>query len=215
MVELFVSAFSSILSVKILFLVILGTVVGIIFGAIPGLTATMAVALCLPLTFGMGPIEGMAILLSLYIGGISGGLISAILIKIPGTPSSIATTFDGYPLAERGEAGKALGVGIVYSFLGGMVGFLTLFFIAPPLAEVALRFGPYEYFSIAIFSLTLISSLSGKSMVKGLASGLIGVFFASVGPAPIDTLPRFTYGIHALEGGFNLLPALIGLFAVS
>lgn len=215
MLEMFYVGFSQILALKPLILIFLGVGVGIVFGAIPGLTATMAVALFLPLTFGMHPVDGMALLIGLYIGGVSGGLISAILINIPGTPSSIATTFDGYPMAEKGEAGKALGAGIFYSFLGGWFSFLVLFFIAPPLADVALKFGPPEYFSIAIFSLTLIASLSTGSTIKGLMSGIVGVLLSCVGTAPIDAFPRFTFGFHELDGGFNLLPALVGLFAIT
>lgn len=215
MFEMFGIGFSAIMSMKTLTLILTGVGVGIIFGAIPGLSATMAVALCLPITFGMGPIEGMALLVSLYIGGISGGLIAAILLKIPGTPSSIATTFDGAPLAENGAAGKALGVGIFFSFLGGLFSFIVLFFIAPPLAELSLKFGPFEYFAIAVFSLTMIASLAGNSLIKGIISGLIGVTLAFVGMAPIDSATRFTFGFHEFDNGFNLLPALIGLFAVS
>jgi len=215
MLEMFYIGFSQILALKPLILIFLGVGVGIIFGAIPGLTATMAVALFLPLTFGMHPVDGMSLLIGLYIGGVSGGLISAILINIPGTPSSIATTFDGYPMAEKGEAGKALGAGIFYSFLGGWFSFLVLFFIAPPLADIALKFGPPEYFSIAIFSLTLIASLSTGSTIKGLMSGIVGLLLSCVGTAPIDAFPRFTFGFHELDGGFNLLPALVGLFAIT
>jgi putative tricarboxylic transport membrane protein len=215
MLEMFYIGFSQILALKPLILIFLGVGVGIIFGAIPGLTATMAVALFLPLTFGMHPVDGMSLLIGLYIGGVSGGLISAILINIPGTPSSIATTFDGHPMAERGEAGKALGAGIFYSFLGGWFSFLVLFFIAPPLADIALKFGPPEYFSIAIFSLTLIASLSTGSTIKGLMSGIVGLLLSCVGTAPIDAFPRFTFGFHDLDGGFNLLPALVGLFAIT
>jgi putative tricarboxylic transport membrane protein len=215
MLEIFYIGFSQILALKPLILIFLGVGVGIIFGAIPGLTATMAVALFLPLTFGMHPVDGMSLLIGLYIGGVSGGLISAILINIPGTPSSIATTFDGHPMAERGEAGKALGAGIFYSFLGGWFSFLVLFFIAPPLADIALKFGPPEYFSIAIFSLTLIASLSTGSTIKGLMSGIVGLLLSCVGTAPIDAFPRFTFGFHDLDGGFNLLPALVGLFAIT
>ncbi|MGE4284727.1 MAG: tripartite tricarboxylate transporter permease [Clostridia bacterium] len=215
MFELFVVGFASVLNLKIMFLIILGVGVGIVFGAIPGMTATMAVALCLPLTFGMSPVEGMSLLVALYIGGVSGGLISAILLKIPGTPSSIATCFDGHPMAANGQAGKALGAGIVFSFLGGLFSIAALIFIAPPLAEFALRFGPFEYFSIAIFSLTMISSLSGDSLAKGLLTGMIGMAIATVGSAPIDSYPRFTLGFSELDAGFDLLPALIGLFAIS
>ncbi|MBZ4646212.1 MAG: hypothetical protein JG777_1701 [Clostridia bacterium] len=215
MLEMFIAGFGAIFTVKAIILIVVGVAVGIIFGAIPGLTATMAVALCLPITFGMEPVHGMALLIGLYIGGVSGGLISAILLKIPGTPSSIATCFDGHPMAAKGEAGKALGVGIFFSFLGGLFSFFILFFIAPPLAEVALKFGPFEYFAIAIFSLTMIASLAGNSLAKGLASGMIGMALALIGTAPIDAYPRFTFGISELDAGFDLLPALIGLFAIS
>jgi putative tricarboxylic transport membrane protein len=215
MFEMFAVGFAQILSAKALFLIAMGVAVGIVFGAIPGLTATMAVALCLPLTFGMRAVEGMALLVGLYIGGVSGGLISAILINIPGTPSSIATTFDGAPMARKGLAGKALGAGLFFSFLGGWFSFFILFFISPPLARIALRFGPFEYFAIAVFSLTLIATLSTGSMVKGLMSGLVGVILSCVGSAPIDAYPRFTFGYYELDGGFNLLPALVGLFAIS
>lgn len=196
-------------------MIFIGVVVGIIFGAIPGLTATMGIGLCLPLTFGMNPVVAMALLCGLYIGGISGGLISAILLNIPGTPSSIATCFDGHPLADKGEAGKALGVGITYSFLGGLFSFLVLFLMAPPLANVALKFGPFEYFALAVFSLTLIASLAGESLAKGLASGLLGFMLAMFGMAPVDAFPRFTFGVHSLDNGFDMLPVLIGLFAIS
>ena len=215
MFEMFAIGFSQVLTLKAFFLIFSGVTIGIVFGAIPGLTATMAVALCLPLTFGMVPVEGMSLLIGLYIGGVSGGLITAILLKIPGTPASIATTFDGHPMAQKGEAGKAIGTGVLFSFLGGMFSFFILFFISPPLARIALRFGPPEYFALAIFSLTLIASLSSGSTIKGLISGVIGILFSCVGSAPIDAFPRFTFGIYELDGGFSLLPALVGLFAIS
>ncbi|WP_261177116.1 tripartite tricarboxylate transporter permease [Anaerobacillus sp. CMMVII] len=193
----------------------MGTALGLIFGSIPGLTATMAVAICLPITYAMGPSQGMSLLMGLYIGGVSGGLIPAILLKLPGTPSSIATTFDGFPMAQKGEAGKAFGLAIVFSFLGGLLSIIALTLISPPLAGVALKFGPFEYFAITVFALTLISSLSDGSIVKGVLSGLIGISLAMVGSAPIDAFSRFTFGFKQLDAGFNLLPVLIGLFAVS
>ncbi len=205
----------SILSVHTIGLIFFGTVLGIIFGAIPGITVTMGVALFLPITFGMRPIDGLSLMMGLYIGGTSGGLIPAILLKIPGTPASIATTFDGYPMAVNGEAGKALAVGVLFSFLGGMFSLVVLMLISPLLAEFALQFGPYEYFSIAVFSLTMISSLSGKSLSRGFVSAILGMIFAFVGMSPITAFPRFTFGISALDAGFSLLPALIGLFAIS
>jgi len=190
-------------------------ILGLIFGSIPGLTATMAIAICLPITYGMDPVAGMSMLMGLYIGGVSGGLIPAILLKLPGTPSSIATTFDGYPMAQKGEAGKAFSFAIVSSFLGGLISIIALIIISPPLGRVALEFGPFEFFAIVVFSLTLISSLSGDSMVKGILSGALGMSFAMVGSAPIDAFPRFTFGFSSLDAGFDLLPVLIGLFAVS
>lgn len=215
MLELFLAGFAAVLTLKALALIVLGVVVGIVFGSIPGLTATMAVALCIPLTFGMDIVAALSLLVGLYVGGVSGGLISAILINIPGTPSSVATCFDGAPMAKRGEAGKALGIGIVFSFWGGLLSVFALMFIAPPLSTIALKFGPFEYFAIAVFSLTLIASLSGKSMAKGLLASLIGMTMAFVGIAPVDATERFTFGIDQLASGFDLLPVLIGLFAVA
>jgi len=215
MLDLFAAGFASVLTLGSLFMIVLGVFVGIIFGSIPGLTTTMAVALCLPLTFGMPPAIAMSLLMGLYIGGTSGGLISAILINIPGTPASVATCWDGHPMASRGEAGKALGAGVVFSFLGTLLSIVALVFIAPPLAELALLFGPVEYFALALFALTMIGTLAGKQLTKGIIVGLLGLILAFVGMAPIDAYPRFTFGIHDLDGGFDILPALIGLFAVS
>ena len=171
---------------KCLILVFICVGVGIIFGAIPGLTATTAIAMFLPVTYTLDTNTSIAILVALYIGGISGGLISAILLNIPGTPSSIATCFDGRPLALKGEAGKALGVGIVYSFLGTMVSIFLLMLIAKPLSDFTIKFGPWEYFAVTFFSLSLVAGLAGKNIVTGLLSAVIGMMFATVGAAPID-----------------------------
>ncbi len=215
MLELIGVGFAEVASVGTILLIVAGVTLGIIFGSIPGLSATMAIALCLPLTYGMTPINGMALLIGLYIGGVSGGLVAAILLRIPGTPSSVATCFDGYPLAVKGQAGKALGVGIFFSFLGTIFGVVILMMIAPALARVALKFSFYEYFAVGVFSMTMMAGLISGSVVKGLASGAIGLMFAMVGSAPIDGLPRLTLGFHALDGGFDILPVLIGLFAIS
>ena len=141
----------------------IGVIVGIIFGSIPGLTATMAIVMFLPVTYTLTSTQGISMLIALYIGGISGGLISAILLNIPGTPSSVATCFDGRPLAEKGQAAKALGVGVVFSFIGTVIGVLLLIVISPLLAGLAIKFGPYEYCSLAIFSLSLV--IDRKSVV--------------------------------------------------
>lgn len=209
------SAFLSICQPVSLLLMIGGVIVGIIFGSIPGLSASMAVALMLPLTFSMSSSLGMNVLVAVYIGGISGGLISAILLNMPGTASSIATTFDGYPMAKKGEAMRALGIGIVYSFLGSIFSFLILTFCAPMLADVALQFTPIENFGICFFALTMVGVLSTGNMVKGLLAGMLGLVFAMVGMAPIDGTRRFTFGSNDLMAGFNTLTTLIGIFAVA
>ena len=205
----------SVLEPTSLLLMIGGVVIGIIFGSIPGLSASMAVALMLPLTFSMSSSLGMNTLVAVYIGGISGGLISAILLNMPGTASSIATTFDGYPMAKKGEAMRALGVGIVFSFLGSIFSFIILSFFAPLLADVALQFTPIENFGICFFALTMVAVLSSGNMVKGLLAGMLGLLFAMVGMAPIDGTPRFTFGSNEMMGGFNTLTTLIGIFAVA
>lgn len=175
----------------------------------------MAVALCLPITYGMGALNGIAMLIALYVGGTSGGLISAILLKIPGTPSSVATTFDGAPMAEHGQAGKALGVGILYSFLGTVISIVALIFIAPQLARVALKFGPQEYFAICLFALTMIGSMAGDNIWKGLFAGIMGITFSLFGISDVGGVARFTFGSASMENGFSQLPLMIGLFAVS
>jgi putative tricarboxylic transport membrane protein len=198
-----------------LFLIMAGVAVGIVFGSIPGLTATMAIALFLPVSYQFTPLEGISLLVSLYIGGISGGLISAILLNMPGTPSSVSTCFDGYPLTQKGEGFKALGVGVVFSFVGTLISIAVMIFIAPGLARVALNFGHFEYFSIAIFSLTLIATLAGKSIITGLLAGVFGMVCGTVGMAPIDAVHRFTFGSTQLSAGLDILPVLIGMFALS
>lgn len=199
----------------VILFIFIGTFVGIIFGAIPGLTATMAIVMFLPMTYTMSSIEGISTLVSLYIGGISGGLVSAILLNIPGTPSSIATCFDGRPLALKGEAGKALGVGVVFSFVGTIFGIVMLMVISPLLASVAIKFGPFEYCALAMFALSLVITLTGKDLVKGLMSGFLGVILATAGLAPVDSVKRFTFDFVELNNGFALLTLLIGLFAVT
>ncbi|MFV0441429.1 MAG: tripartite tricarboxylate transporter permease [Lachnospirales bacterium] len=205
----------SVLNLGCITAIIIGVIIGIIFGSIPGLTSTMAVALCLPITFSMTPIMGISMLIALYVGGTSGGLISAILLKIPGTPSSMATTFDGVPMAEKGEAGRALGVGILYSFIGTIFSIIALIFISPTLAKIALKFGPYEYFAICLFALTMIGSMVGDNLLKGLLSAIMGITFSLFGIASIGGVERFTFGITSLENGFDMLPVMIGLFAVA
>lgn len=211
---MFAEGFSQIMDPQILLLCLAGVILGIFFGASPGMTSSMGIALILPVTYGMDIIHGMSILLGIYIGSISGGLITAILINIPGTPASVATTFDGHPMAERGDGGRAIRIGTLYSLIGGVISLIILFAISPILAKWALKFSYEEYFAIGVLSLTLIASLSGKSLIKGMLSAMIGIIFTTVGMAPVDTVRRFTFGIRDLDGGFKLLPLMIGVYAV-
>lgn len=210
-----INGMAAVMNLECMMYIFGGTLLGIIFGAAPGLNTAMAVALCLPITYSLSAVNGIAMIMGLFIGGVSGGLITAILINIPGTAASLATTFDGHPLALKGEAGKALGVGIVFSFIGGVISMIALITVSPLLAKFALNFGSVEYFSIAVFSLTMMATLSGDSLVKGLISGLMGCMIAMVGTAPIDYSPRFTFGFLSMEAGFSMISVLTGAFAVS
>ena len=209
-----------ILTPMFLSLIVGGTLIGIIFGAIPGMTATMAVAVCLPLTYSLGLENGLALLLGLYVGGISGGLVPAILLGIPGTPSSITTTFDGYPMAKRGEGEKALRIGIVSSFVGGIISLAILWLFAPTLADFAIKFSYVEKFLIIFFALTVMAALS-SDMLLGIFSGVLGIFVALIGTYDITKggngnmrlVPPGTE--YWLDSGFSLLPVLIGLFGLA
>lgn len=196
---------------------ILGVVVGIVFGAIPGMTATMAVAVFLPLTYAYDLETALYLLLGLYIGGISGGLIPAILINIPGTPSSITTTFDGYPMAKRGAGEKALKVGIVSSFVGGIISLIALALFTPVLSAAALKFSSVEKFLIILFVLTVIAALSKGQMLRGIFAGFLGVLISLIGMFSVNNqyrmVPEFLKS--KMSGGFELLPVLIGLFAIA
>ncbi|WP_319581911.1 tripartite tricarboxylate transporter permease [uncultured Pseudodesulfovibrio sp.] len=196
-------------------LMFLGVFGGLVVGSMPGLTSTMAVALLVPITFGMDVNQGLVMLVAVYIGSISGGLVSAALLNIPGTPSSVATTFDAYPMVKKGEAGKALGYAVFASFLGGLLSFFALAIIAPLLGKFALRFGPYEYFALVVFTLSCIISISDKSLTKGLISATVGMIMAMVGLSETDSVSRLTFGITDLQSGFSVMPVLIGMYAIS
>lgn len=206
---------SVILSASSILWCLFGTVIGIVFGAIPGLSATMAMVLFMPVSFGLEPVQACALLLGLYVGGISGGCISAILLKIPGTPASMCTVWDGGPMADRGEAGRALGISVLYSFIGGTLSGIALIYLSPLLAKVALQFSPYEYCSIALMSLIIIASLAGSSMINGLLSGLFGILVATIGVSPVGMVQRFTFGIRNLMSGISTIVLMIGLFAIA
>ena len=208
-------AIGILLSLEGLLVLILGTVLGIILGAMPGIGSTVAVAIVLPFTLTMGQAPAIILLLAVYAGSVYGGSIAAILINTPGTPQSAATCLDGYPMAQRGEAGLALGWATVASVIGGLVSAVVLIFLAPQLAAVALEFGPIETFALILLGMTCIVSVSTGSVVKGLMAGMIGIFLSTVGGDPILGEMRFTFGNWQLFAGFNLLAVVIGVFALS
>ncbi len=196
------------------FMLFVGLVVGVVAGAIPGLSATMAVALTLPFTFAMTPINAILLLLGVYKGGIFGGSIPAILIKTPGTPASSATILDGHPMAERGEAGRALGMALYASCTADAVSNLALILFAGWLASFALNFGPPEFFALILFSLTIIAGVSGESLLRGALSALAGLLLATIGLDLVYGTNRFTFGDPNMMGGLNFIAVLIGLFAI-
>lgn len=215
MLDIFIASLWELLQPGVLILMLLACVAGLVIGSLPGLNATMAVAIILPLTFSFNAHVGMATLVAVYIGGICGGLVSAILLRIPGTPSSVATTFDGYPLAQKGQAVKALGTAMLASYFGGMLSLLVLVLFAPLVAKLAINFGPAEYFALSVMALTMVVALAGDSLVKGAITALLGMAISTVGMAPIDGTPRYNFGSINLMAGIGLVPFMIGLFAIS
>lgn len=214
--ELLLSSYGNIFTVQVILMTFVGALGGILLGAMPGLTATMGVALLVPFTFGMELIPSIGMLLGIYCGGMYGGSISAILIRTPGTPAAAATVMDGYPMGQKGEAGRALSIALFSSFVGGMIGAILMTFLSPLLSTFALRFGPSEYFMLAIFGLSIIVSISGKSIKKGLMAAFFGLMLATLGMDPTSGYLRFIPKIaRGLYDGPPFIPTLIGLFALS
>ena len=192
-----------------------GVLMGIMVGVLPGLSPAMGVALLVPFSYGMEPLQALILLAAVYSAANYGGTITAIAINTPGTPSAIVSTFDGYPLTQKGQPGKALGVSLIASTVGGLVGAVVLVFFSAPLAKAALSFGPPEYFALAIFGLTIISSLSTGNYLKAFIATMIGLLLNTMGMDPFTGYQRFTFGVPELAEGFSFIPALIGLFALS
>lgn len=209
------SGFANALSPVNLFAMAAGTAIGIVIGCLPGLSAAMGVALLLPMTFSMEASTGLIVLGAIYCGAIFGGSISAILIHTPGTPASAATAIEGYQMTLQGRAGKALGVSCFSSFCGGLLSCISLYFFAPLLAQLAMKFGSPEYFWLSIFGLTIIAGVSSKSMIKGLMSGALGLLLSTIGMDPMEGVKRFMFGQSSLYEGINVTCALIGLFSMS
>ena len=215
MLENLPAALGLLLTVEAGAVLLLGTLLGIVMGALPGIGSTVAVAMVLPFTLTMTQAPAVLLLIAVYAGSVYGGSISAILINTPGTPQSAATCLDGYPMALRGQAGEALGWATLASVLGGLASAVVLLLAAPQLAAFALNFGPIETFALILLGMTCIVTVSEGAMVKGLLAGMIGLFLATVGGDPILGSPRFTFGDYRLIAGFNLLAVVIGVFAIS
>lgn len=215
MLALFSQAIYQVLTFDVLAMMLIGVTGGMVIGALPGLTATMGVAILVPFTFTLEPLTSLAMLVGIYVGAIQGGSIPAVLIRTPGTPASAATTFDGYPLALKGESDKALASALFASFFGGIFGTIILAFSAPLISTVALKFSAAEYCTFGVFGLSVIISLSEGSMIKGLISGFVGLLLATVGIDRVTGVPRFTFNSIELMSGISFIPVMIGLFAVS
>ncbi len=194
-------------------ILVFGTIGGLLLGATPGLSPTMAVALLIPFTFQMEPASSLIMLGAVYTATVAGGAVSGILVNIPGAPANIATIMDGHPMAKQGRATEALHYCFISSLIGGLIGVFLLIFFTPPLAELALKFGPAELFWISIFGVTIIASIGGGSVVKGLIAGAVGLWLSTIGYNPVLGEERFVFTDH-LAGGIHVIAALIGLFAI-
>lgn len=211
---IFAEAWAAISTPSTLAYIALGTFCGLVFGCLPGLTATMAVCLFIPLTYVLPAGDAMATLCGCYMGGIAGGAISAILLHIPGTSSSVVTLLDGYPMAQQGRGGRAVGWAAFASGWGSLVSWLTLVLLAPYLAKVCVSFSSPEYAALAVFGLTIVAAVSGESLVKGLVVAMIGILATMIGFDPIFGTSRFSFGTMNLLGGIDKMPAIIGLFSI-
>ncbi len=209
----FLNYFGNVFTPYHLLLLLGGTTAGLILGALPGLSPTMAVALIIPFTFHMQPESGLILLGAMYTATVAGGAISAILVNVPGAPANIATALDGHQMARQGRASEALHYCFLSSFIGGVFGIIILIFFTPPLAKLALKFGPTELFWIAIFGITIIGTIGSKSVLKGLMAGLFGLAISTIGDNPMLGEQRFVYSEH-MESGIHIVVALIGLFAL-
>lgn len=214
MYDAFLEGFALFLSIENILIIGIGVAVGTMIGAIPGMTTPMGVALALPFTFSLPPVTGILLLLGVYKGGLYGGSITAILIKTPGTPAAACTVLDGYPLTQKGHARKALDIALYSSCTADFISNLSLIFFAAFLASFALRFGPPEFFTLIVFSLTIIAGVSGPNLAKGILSACLGLMLATVGLDLIYGTERFIFGDYRLMGGLNFIPVLIGLFAL-
>lgn len=215
MLDLLTMGFQVIFSPSMILLLIFGVFIGTLFGALPGVSATMAVTLGIPFTYKMDPVSAIAFLVAVYCASITGGGMTAILFKIPGVPSSAPTTYDGYPMAQRGEAGKALGIQLICSAIGGMFAAVCMLLLSPQLTQAALSFGPSELFAISFMGLSILTSLESDNVCRTIISGLLGLVLACIGLDPLLGVPRLTFGTRSLTSGIEMIPVMIGFFAVT
>lgn len=213
--NIYTDGWSLVLEPLTLLLILAGVLVGMAVGAIPGLTATMSVAVLVPLTFTLEPTAAIGVLAGIWLGALYGGTLPAILINMPGTPADLMTTIDGYPMSRRGEGGRAIGIGVVSSFIGGVASVLVLGFAGPALASIATRFGSAEFFAVAVLGLSVIAFVSGKSMLKGIASALIGLLAGTIGRDLLTGVPRLTFDEPHLIGGLEFIAVVVGIFGLS
>lgn len=215
MLDLLTSGLSVVFAPKMFILIIFAVFLGTLFGALPGVSATMAVTLGIPFTYKMDAVSAIAFLVAIYCASITGGGMTAILFKIPGVPSSAPTTYDGYPMAQRGEAGKALGVQLIASAIGGMFAAVCMLIFSPQLTQAALSFGPSELFAISFMGLSILTSLEEGNVCRTIISGLLGLLLACIGLDPLLGVPRLTFGTRFLTSGIEMIPVMIGFFAVT
>ena len=213
--EAFLEGMTLLADFGIISVIFIGVVIGVVVGALPGLSSSMAVALLIPFTISMGPVQAISMMAALYCAGTFGGSITAILMNAPGAPPAMATALDGYPMAQRGEAGRALGLAAVSSICGGIFSLVVFLFAAPWLAKVATSFRPMEYFALTVFALSMLASISGRSSLRNLIAGGVGVLIGTVGIHLTTGVERFTFGVNELTEGVNFIPVLIGLFATA
>ena len=215
MAEALTAIFSVFTDPYLLMLILVTTIAGVIIGALPGLGATTGAALILPFTLTMEPVAAITVLATIYVSATFAGAITAILINTPGTPAAAATCFDGYPLAQKGEAGRALGVAVASSTIGGIFSVIVLMIAAPLMAQVAYQFRPMEYFALTVFGLSMLATISAGGAVRNLIGGLFGVWLATIGADQITSVERFMFGNYELYEGLNFIPVMVGLFALS
>ena len=213
--SLLVMGFQAIFKINVLLWIMLGVTLGVVFGAMPGISATMSIVLCISFTYSMDPVIAIAFLAAVYCASITGGSITAIMFKIPGTPSSAATVLDGYPLVQKGEAGRALSVALIGSALGGLLSAIIMFLLTQPLMSLALKFNAAEQFMVCFLGLSLLTFIDSDNKLNTFISGLIGLFLGCVGLDRFSSVPRFTFGNANLLDGVTELPFMLGMFAIA